>query len=76
MYEALPALDDRLDFRAVLPGHLPAGRGCLRSRRPLSRRFSSLKSLTAKDAEAAKEKNSLTAKDAKAAKRSIIRTKP
>jgi hypothetical protein len=46
---------------------MPAGCGCLRSRRALSRRFSSLKSLTAKDAEAAKEKRSLTAKGAKGA---------
>jgi hypothetical protein len=87
MYEALPALDDRLDFRAVLPGHLPAGRGCLRSRRPLSGRFPSLQSLTAKTAKEAKEEKSFTAKDAKDAeeknsltakdaKKSIIRTKP
>ena len=47
---------------------MPAGCGCLRSRRALSRRFSSLKSLTAKDAEAAKEKRSLTEKGAEDAK--------
>ena len=34
------------------------------------------KSLTAKLARGAKERNSLTAKDAKAAKKSIIGTKP